>query len=159
LFIGIDEGVDDQNNDPNKRLRGDLAAEALRTKMIEAGVIEEENATILSGNSVSKHDIIRALAGFNLDDNDKLILYLGGHSNGGVEIKMDEIFELDRGTSYLSDDELSRYVRQYTTDSTEKWIIADSCNSGGYWAGESDQDLSDLSNIAFISPNLSDLAF
>mgnify|MGYP000171330709 CR=1 FL=1 len=165
LFVGVHDGD----------LRSDLSAQNLYNTMstnlnnFKEGIVltADMNDGGLSDTQIK--DAINDLEG-KMSSGDKLFIYLGSHGGTdliGPETTLsfgDELMKIGNvgdgtlmggmpsGWDFLTDDELKSYLSGM--DGIEKWIMVDSCHSGGFWGNDflfDEGDLEKLTNISLFA--------
>ncbi len=153
LFMGLDWG---------SGLRGDLDAQnvydvfSANVPNFEAGTVLTAQASDGGITSAQIEDAIDDLTE-QMQNGDTLILYAASHGSSdaaGIETTLtpgDDYVNLT-ATDYLYDDHLTSFLGDI--DGIEKWVLLDTCHSGGFWGDNNvadDGDLEKLSNIALFA--------
>lgn len=149
VFVGLDWG---------SALRGDLDAQNLYNTF-SSNVPNFEAGTVLtakvSDGGINTSQIDNAIDNLKnqMHSGDKLIIYASSHGNSdatGIETTLtpgDDYANLT-SSSFLYDDYLMSSLNGM--DEIEKWVLMDTCHSGGFWGDYNKNDAGDLEKLANI---------
>lgn len=151
LFLGLDWG---------NGLRGDLDAQNMFDAFSD-NIPNFEAGTVLtakeSDGGITTAQVEQAIdnLGNQMEEGDKFIFYAASHGNSdstGIETTLtpgDDYVNLTSNT-FLYDDQLTSFLDGDDWDDIEKWVLLDSCHSGGFWGDDNTNDIGDLEKLANI---------
>jgi len=162
LFVGVKDTTWSEEHNKWVTLRGDLDAENLYNT-VSNNLADFKEGIVLTADmdagGLSDSQIEGAIDELKLKMNpgDKLFFYASAHGGSdlwGPETTAtfgDEYINIGKGSlltdwANLTDDELTSYLGGM--DDIEKWIMMDSCHSGGFWGNNFWLDQGDLEKLA-----------
>jgi len=146
LFLGIkDTGVSGQvdaeklYNSMSSNLPGFKEGVLLTADMTQGGVTNQQVEQAINQLSTK------------MQAGDKFIFFDSSHGGSypsGTETTVSPGDEVLAVGDYLSDDNLMSYLAGL--DGIEKWVMLDSCHSGGFWGNDNLNDIGDLEKLSNI---------